>query len=248
MANQDEIIIITQVEKPPTPEEGLPPWMATFADLVTLLLCFFVLLLSFTNTDTANMRMMLGTMRDAFGVQAEDSTAMNIAYSDKSKQFKTVVEREDDIKQLASSLKKLIKNDNLQQEASISRDTSGVMLRVGNKAMFQPGKAELLPAAVSILMEVVKVMKSTEFNLMVRGHTDGEVLTDDRLNSNWELSATRAAVSLRWILEHSDVHPNRLKAAGFASSKPLVPSNTAQNKTLNRRVEFYFVVPGDPNW
>ncbi|MGE4506272.1 MAG: flagellar motor protein MotB [Desulfovibrionaceae bacterium] len=248
MAKKDEIIIITQVEDAPPVEEGLPPWMATFADMVTLLLCFFVLLLSFTNQDTANMRMLLGVMRDAFGVQFEDSTSMNVAYTDESKPFKTRVEREDDIKQIAAQLKKIIQNENLRNETSITRDASGVMLRVGNRAMFRPGSAELLPSAVAVLVEVVKVLNTTEFNLMVRGHTDGEAPDPELLDSNWELSATRAATCLRWILDHSRVRSDRLKAAGFASSKPLVPSTTEQNRALNRRVEFYFVAPGDPDW
>ncbi len=248
MAKQDEIIIITQVEMPPPPEDGLPAWMATFADMVTLLLCFFVLLLSFTNQDTENMRMMLGAMRDAFGVQTEDSSSMNIAYSAETKRFKTLVEREDDIKQLAASMKKFVENESLQSEASITRDSSGVMLRVGNKAMFDPGSSKLKPAAVSILVEVVKILSSSKFNLMVRGHTDGELLGNELLDTNWELSATRAAGCLRWLLAHSRVKAERFKAAGFASSKPIVPSTTPQNKALNRRVEFYFVVPGDPNW
>lgn len=246
--HDDEIIIITKVEEPPPPEEGLPAWMATFADMVTLLLCFFVLLLSFANMDTANMKMMLGVMTDAFGVQFEDSSATNVAYSDESKRFKTAIEREDDIKQLAASLKKFVQNENLTSESSISRDSSGVMLRVGNKAMFKPGSSNLTPAAVTILVEVVKIMNTSPFNLMVRGHTDGESLGQDLLDSNWELSATRAAACLRWILEHSRTEPRRLKAAGFASSKPLVPSTTEQNRAINRRVEFYFVPDGDPDW
>lgn len=248
MAQEDEIVVITQVEDPPPPEEGLPAWMATFADLVTLLLCFFVLLLSFANMDTANMRMMLGAMRDSFGVQMEDSTSMNIAYTDDTKQFRTTMERESDIKQLAASLKKFINTEKMQSEASITRDSSGVMLRVGNQALFEPGKSDIMPAAMSILVEVINILNTTEFNLMVRGHTDGENLGSDLLDSNWELSATRAAACLRWILGHSRVKPERLKAAGFASSKPLVPSTTAQNKAINRRVEFYFVIPGDPHW
>ncbi len=248
MAKQDEVIIITQVEMPPPPEDGLPAWMATFADMVTLLLCFFVLLLSFTNQDTANMRMMLGAMRDSFGVQTEDSTSMNISYSDESKRFKTTVEREDKIEQLAASMKQFIENQDLQSEASISRDSSGVMLRVGNKAMFDPGSSKLKPGAVSILVEVVKILSSSEFNLMVRGHTDGESRGDELLDTNWELSATRAAGCLRWLLAHSRVKAARLKAVGFAGSKPIVPSTTPQNKATNRRVEFYFVIPGDLNW
>ncbi|SKA72243.1 chemotaxis protein MotB [Paucidesulfovibrio gracilis DSM 16080] len=245
---EEDVIIIEQVEDPPPREEGLPPWMATFADMVTLLLCFFVLLLSFTNQDINNFQMLMGAMSDAFGVQKERSDAREIPYADTSRQFKRQVESENDIKQLAASLKKFIQDESLTGEASLSVDNTGVMLRVGNKAMFRPGSSDLMPESISVLVEVIKLLNSTPFNLIVRGHTDGEDLNEQLFDTNWELSATRAAACLRFILEHSSVSPQRLKAVGLAGSKPLVPSTTAANKALNRRVEFYFQAPGAENW
>ncbi|WP_022660371.1 OmpA/MotB family protein [Paucidesulfovibrio longus] len=245
---EDEVLIIEQYEEGPPPEEGLPPWMATFADMVTLLLCFFVLLLSFTNQDINNFQMLMGAMSDAFGVQKERSDAKEIPYADTSRSFKTEMENESEIKQLAASLKKFIQDETLTGEASLSVDNTGVMLRVGNKAMFRPGSYDLTPESISVLVEVIKLLNSTPFNLIVTGHTDGESRNEQLFDTNWELSATRAAACLRFILEHSSVSPDRLKAVGLAGSKPLVPSTTEANKALNRRVEFYFKAPGDKNW
>ncbi|MGE4470582.1 MAG: flagellar motor protein MotB [Desulfovibrio sp.] len=245
---EDDVIIIEQVEEGPPQEEGLPPWMATFADMVTLLLCFFVLLLSFTNQDINNFQVLMGAMSDAFGVQRERNDAKEVPYADTSRSFKRQIESEDDIKQLAASLRKFIQDETLTGEASLSVDNTGVMLRVGNKAMFRPGSSELMPESIPVLVEVIKLLNSTPFNLIVRGHTDGEAPNAQLFDTNWELSATRAAACLRFILEHSSVSPQRLKAVGLAGSKPLVPSTTAANRALNRRVEFYFQAPGAENW
>lgn len=251
MAKKDsrqDVIFIERIEEGPPPEEGLPPWMATFADMVTLLLCFFVLLLSFTNQDISNFQMMMGAMADAFGVQTRDSSAKDMPYADMSKQHVTVIERESSIKQLASSLEKFVAEEQMNKDASVSYDSSGVLLRVSNVAMFQAGQFELAPEAVPVLVEVITVLNEQPFNLMVMGHTDGEELNANLLDTNWELSATRAASCLRFILQHSSTSPERLKAVGYAGSRPLVPSTTQENIAKNRRVEFYFMAPGDPDW
>ncbi|MEF2144103.1 MAG: flagellar motor protein MotB [Desulfovibrionaceae bacterium] len=248
MAEKDDVIIIEQIEEAPKPDPGLPPWMATFADMVTLLLCFFVLLLSFTTQDISNFHMLMGAMKEAFGVQLENKDAREIPYADASRAFKSKVDAEAEIQQLAASLRKFIQDENIQKDASLTVDDSGVMLRVGNKALFGKGSFELSPEAVPVLVEVIRILNSTPFNLVIQGNTDGESLDKQLFDTNWELSAMRAATCLRFILEHSSLPASRLKAVGLAGSKPIVPSTTEANKAINRRVDFYFQAPGDENW
>ena len=245
----DDVLII-ELPPPDSPpqDEGIPPWMATFADMVTLLLCFFVLLLSFTSQDVANFEKLKGAMQKAFGVQLENSEATEIPYADLSKEYENIRETEEEVKQLATSLQAFVEDENLKQEASVRSDSSGITLRVSNTAMFQPGSVTLDPRAMTVLVEVVQVLMSSDFKLTVRGHTDGENLGPDLLDRNWELSAVRAATCLRFILEHSPVSPDRLRAVGYAGSAPLVPSNSEENRALNRRVEFFFQAPRMANW
>ncbi len=248
MLEEDDVIVITKVEEPPPPDAGLPPWMATFADMVTLLLCFFVLLLSFANTDTQEMKDMLGNMKQAFGVQYENSSYSNIAYSTDARKFKQTQKEQEQLKELVLELQKFVSAFS-ESDVSISRESSGVMLRAGSSHMFEPGKADLLPETIPLLQEIVKILSMTRFTLMVCGHTDGEAQAQRKnIDSNWELSTVRAAACLRWILDHSHIKADRLKAVGYAGSRPLVPSITERNKAKNRRVEFYFVPAGDPDW
>lgn len=243
----DEVVVIEIREEAEQPESGgIPEWMATFADMVTLLLCFFVLMLSFTNQDIANFKMLRGAMRDAFGVQTEVQ-ATEMPYADESRKYKTLREQDEHIRQLNTSLEQFVRTENLKS-ASVSMDGAGVMLRVGNGVFFEPGSAKLSPQASLVLVEVIQMLTTSDFKLTIMGHTDGEKLGPDLLDNNWELSATRAAVCLRFILEHSHVPASRLKAVGYASSRPLVPSTTEANKALNRRVEFYFQSPSQADW
>mgnify|MGYP000268305197 FL=1 len=233
---------------PPPVEEGIPAWMATFADMVTLLLCFFVLLLSFTNQDITNFRIMMGSITEALGVQTEDRGALSVPYSDARFKFEDRRAKNKEMVEIGERLKEFIRSRDLSHSARVSTEKSGVMLRVSNRALFAPGSARLDSSASKILEGVVASLKKTDFNLVIRGHTDGEHPTTGLYRSNWELSAARAASCLRWILEHSDVPPNRMKAVGYADAKPLFPDTSEVNRKANRRVEFFFVPDDNRTW
>lgn len=234
--------------EPPPPEAGIPAWMATFADMVTLLLCFFVLLLSFTNQDITNFRVMMGSVQEALGVQEDDASALAAPYAETSFQERRSVRENREIVELGARLKKFIRAKDLSSMARVSSDKSGVMLRFNNSAMFAKGSAELSSDAKKAMGVVVEGMKNKKFNLIIRGHTDGEKSESRLFNSNWELSAARAARCLRYVLEHSDIPAKRMKAVGYASAKPIVPSTTEANKRVNRRVEFFYIPIGRSKW
>lgn len=232
----------------PPPDEGIPPWMATFADMVTLLLCFFVLLLSFTSQDVNNFKLMAGSVTEAFGVQTEDSTAMGAAYSDSRFKFEDRRAKNKEKIEVGEQLRQMIRSRDLTKVARVSRDKSGIMLRVSSRALFAPGSAQLTQVATKALEGVVGSLKKTTFNLIIRGHTDGEQRGAGLYQSNWELAAARAAACLRWIAENSDIPANRMKAVGYANAKPLLPSTSEANRRVNRRVEFYFIPADNRTW
>lgn len=234
--------------EPPKKEQGIPAWMATFADMVTLLLCFFVLLLSFTNQDITNFKMMMGSIQEAMGVQHEDRSALATPYADASFKERRSVRENREIVELGARLKKHIRAKDLSSMARVSSDKSGVMLRFDNSAMFTKGSAKLTPESKKALQVVIDGMKDKNFNLVIRGHTDGTSVESKLYSSNWELSAARAARCLRFIVNNSDIPAKRMKAVGYASAKPILPSTTEANKRMNRRVEFFYMPSGRSKW
>lgn len=233
---------------PPKQDPGIPPWMATFADMVTLLLCFFVLLLSFTNQDVNNFKTMMGSIQEALGVQLEDPGAFSAPYADSSFKERKSVRENREIVELGARIKKAIRSRDLTSAARISSDKSGVMLRLNNMTMFQRGSAKLTPEAAEGLAVVIDAMENSDFNLIIRGHTDGDMAESSLYASNWALSAARAARCLRYILENSTVPASRMKAVGYADAKPILPSTSEENRRINRRVEFFYLPQGRSKW
>jgi len=232
----------------PADEEGIPPWMATFADMVTLLLCFFVLLLSFTTQDINNFKILMGSVSEALGVQKEDSSATSAAYAETRFKFEDRKVKNREMVEVGERLKDYIHARDLKRIARVSMEKSGVMFRIRGKALFHSGEAVVKPLVEPVLRGVIEALQHSDMNLIIRGHTDSEDLSQSVYHSEWELSAARAAACLRWIISHSKVDSHRLKAVGYANAKPLFPSNSEKNIEGNRRVEFFFVPADNRTW
>ena len=232
-------------------EEGLPLWMATFADLVTLLLCFFVLLLSFAQQDANKFKTLAGSIKNAFGIQVKRKSANFAAFSPaKYERSDVKLEKSDKlILGMILEIKNYVLNDpDLQKVATITADDQGVVIRIPVTSFFAPGSAELLPGSDKLLDGAINILKQHTVNMVLRGHTANIKEWSKGYPSNWELSSARAAALLRATMERGEIPPSRLKAVGYADSRPLLPNTTNENKELNNRMEFYLHQPEQKSW
>jgi chemotaxis protein MotB len=227
-------------------EEGAPAWMATFADMSTLLLTFFVLLLSFANMDAKKFREMLGSVQDAFGVQKEtwgdymsrSTQAINLSIQTQAG------EGPDGEKQQSPSMEQVLSIvqalfQDLGGAAEVFLDDEGVTVRVEGRLLFTSGSAELKPGAAPILDRVTALLQKYTFDLYILGHTDSVPIETAQFPSNWELSSARASSALRYLVA-GKADPKRLVAVGFADSRVIAANDTPEGRARNRRVEFLF--------
>ncbi|CCO22656.1 OmpA/MotB family protein [Maridesulfovibrio hydrothermalis] len=246
-----KIVVIKPKDNSPPPEEGLPPWMATFADMVTLLLCFFVLLLSFANTDLDKFKELLGSVKDAFGVKVERREAdfMALTPSDVKRDEIKMDSNDKRLLGLVLRIKAMLDQDDATRKSSgVKAEKDGVLVNSSSASLFQPGSSKLRPGASKILDKVISILKDHNYNLVVRGHTDNSEIRSKKYPTNWELSSARAASALRYIVEKGGIAPKRLKAVGYADTQPLVKNNTPENRRKNRRLEFFYHKPARDYW
>ena len=224
-------------------EEGAPAWMATFADMSTLLMTFFVLLLSFSNMDVQKFKSMLGSVKDAFGTVTENpgdfaeksSTPVSIQLSEKESGMIDMLEMGDKVKQA-------ITDHELENEAQVSVDEKGVTLKITGKLMFDAGSASIKEEFKPFLDSIAKIIKENDYLVAIEGHTDNIPIKNSPLYpSNWELSSARATSVLRYLVEKKGIPAKRLMAVGYADTRPLVPNDSPENRAKNRRVEFHFM-------
>ncbi len=246
------VYVKKKVDYPPQ-EEGLPGWMATFADMVTLLLCFFVLLLSFAKQDLDKFRDMLGSMENAFGVASPRVKSERMALETTSSRPDKSAPASQEEMMLAGvvvRIKTLLdkEDEQIRKHTGVSPEREGVLLRAESAYLFKPGTAELTPAAIEVLTDAIAVLKEYDLHLVVRAHTDDTQPPPGTYPSNWELSAARAAKVLAYINEVGGIKSKRLKAVGYAQTQPLAPNTTEENRLKNQRVELYFHKAKDVAW
>ena len=224
---------------------GAPAWMSTYGDMVTLLLCFFVLLYSFSTIDAKKFIDMAASMQAAFNVQpgAPDITrtpglitgAMGEGPGDAS------TRRESDLSEKASRVLALvqeaIKSENMGDEIQVSITERGVEISLSEQLLFSEGSAKMRPEATRVLYKIGRILNPLPNLLSVEGHTDSAVLENSIYRDNWGLSAARASTVASYFNESLSIAGDRLRAVGFGSSAPVVPNDSEEHMRLNRRVD-----------
>ncbi|MCK9513021.1 MAG: OmpA family protein [Pigmentiphaga sp.] len=117
-----------------------------------------------------------------------------------------------------------------------------VSFRISNELLFDLGQVELTPRGIDVLRRVVQVVRDTSLPITVEGHTDPLPIRNERFPSNWELSTFRATSVLRLLID-AGVDPQRLRAIGYADTKPIADNTGADGRALNRRVELILEMP-----
>ncbi|MBN4081304.1 OmpA family protein [Caldithrix abyssi] len=216
-------------------EPSAPFWMVTFADMVTLLMTFFVLLLSFANMSDIKFEQAAHSLKGSLGIlKSFESLALNKTLDVSTKDMN----RRMDIYESMMAMEEKIQEMDLQTEVSIQAGESSMLIQMGDQVLFDLGKADLKPEAFKVLDLVGKTIGSEASEVLVGGHTDNNPIHTLEFPSNWELSASRALRVAKYLTEYTGVPPEILGAVGYSEYKPIVQNNTPENQQKNRRVEF----------
>jgi chemotaxis protein MotB len=218
--------------------EKPPSWIMTFADLMSLLLCFFVLLLSFSELEPQKFKVISGSLKEAFGVQRiENVLDIPKGIDLISKDFSDPSFVEQILKKKIRSAIRLARQEG---KIRVKEDEVSITVTLPDHMLFDSGSAQLKEEALPILDLFREAIEETPHKVMVVGHTDNVPIHTDRFPSNWELSAARASSVIRHLLESGTLDRRRFTAAGKADTMPVAPNDTPESRAANRRVELIF--------
>ena len=198
-------------------------WLTTFADMMTLLMTFFVLLFAMSTIDPVKLEQ----FGQSFGEQQGSR-----------KKTKKV-----SLSQINMEVKKLVKSQELQQQVKVRMDARGVTLEIASDLAFNIGSADLSFAIEDFLIKLVETMGKATYAIAVEGHTDNVPIRSSTFPSNWELSAARASAVIRFLTSQG-VAADKFRAIGFGDTAPKVPNDSAENRAKNRRVDITFLTIG----
>ncbi len=221
-------------------EEGAPAWVVTFGDLMSLLLCFFVLLLSFSEIDRQWYKEVAGSMAKAFGIQTK-APEFDTPKADKivAKDFDqdTIATREK--KEIGKEIQKEIESrfKDIEDLIQVDVQKNKVTIRLMGESTFDSGKAEIRSKLKPLLMKIASAIKGTKGDIIIAGHTDNVPLNGGPYKSNLGLSMARAASVAEFLLHKGLVEPERISTMGFGKYRPLESNDTPEGRKKNRRVE-----------
>jgi chemotaxis protein MotB len=227
---------------------GIAPWVITFADMVTLLMVFFILLFAIGTVEQEKWRDVKESLREALGADSVDElgTRQGLDVIKTQVDDQTVhavdevgamVSRE--MEDIISEVEEFVFKNKLSGEVRVSSDERGAVITISDVVLFPAGSAEMTPKGRATLRQVFDVLKQFNYSIKVEGHTDNTPIHTLRYPSNWELSASRAA-EVAHMLINDGYPPERLSVEGFAEFRPKVPNTSLENRAINRRIEVVY--------
>lgn len=224
----------------PEPDEGAPPWLTSFSDMVLLFLCFFVLLLSFARTDSGGFQSAVGSVRQALGGAEQPKQA---APAVTPAELKQAVEQQAQAQTLRARMveqvEQFLSERGLSAQVEVAPDERGIILRTRDQVLFDSGAAQLKDEGLPVLAAVADLAQRFHGQLAVEGHTDNRPIQSSLFPSNWELSGARSSVVLRHLL-NENIAAERVHVAGYADRRPIASNDSEEGRARNRRVEFVF--------
>ena len=213
-----------------------PAWMTTYGDLMTLLMTFFILIMSFSTMEVEKFKMAMGSLKGAFGIlgltdktRPEQSWFLSPQSITQTMQAQSILEH-------IRNLRELIKQQNLEEYVDIYLDDAQVLIQIKDQILFDSGEAELRPDFLKILSTIARGLVAQAREIKVDGHTDDLPIKTQKYPSNWELSFDRALSVVRYFVMQEGIPPGKLSAAGFGEYHPIVANNSPKNRAKNRRV------------
>ena len=186
--------------EPPPASDGAR-WMATFADMMTLLLCFFILLLSFATMDIVKFREAMGSVQDALGVQREHFGQFEAIASSPLQldEYEASGELRED-RALLDELQQAIAEEGLDDEIGADIDGRGVVIRINGRVLYQQGDSALKPESDAILSRIADLVQGTDHRVMIEGHTDDVPIATARYRPGWKVPAHMRHLLRRLVL------------------------------------------------
>jgi len=213
-------------------------WLLTYADMITLLTAFFLMLYSMSVMSKGKFTQLAISVRGVFngganngGKIAPNSAAAVNPLGLSAEEYRNYL-------QAMRNLRQYVEQNKLTGSVSTRSDERGVVISlVADNALFARGKADLSPGSVPVLAHVAEILRTTTNRVAIEGHTCDLPIRTAQFPSNWDLSTARASTVLRSLIGEQGLSPRRFMASGYGETRPLAPNTSEANRARNRRVD-----------
>ena len=239
---------------------GHERWLVSYADFITLLFAFFVVLYASSRSDHRKQAQVSQAIDSAFhsmglfpdpkqptahlknvsaisqGVPSPDQpvSAINVVMGE---QIMAPAKVKEDLDRVQKEMEKLLSNQIADHTVAIKMGKDGLVISLKEAGFFTSGSASPHADTLPILREIAEALSGTPYDLKIEGHTDNVPIHNAEFASNWELSSSRATRLARIFIATGDIAPERITASGYAEFHPISANTEAGGRAENRRVD-----------
>jgi len=223
-------------------------YMVTYADLITLLLAFFIILYAMSDVNKAKFEELASSLQVAFNSGSPTVLNLQVAQNKEIKKRQPATEKEmetmkavkeqNELRKIQEKIDQEIKKEGLQDKVKTQLTDEGLKILLTDKILFQTGQAVLKEESLQIISTISTTLADIQNPVQVNGFTDNIPIQTQQFPSNWELSSARSLSVLRFLLENNkQLLPTRFAATGYGEYKPIASNDTEEGRNINRRVE-----------
>lgn len=228
--------------KPEAEKDTTERWLLSYADFITLLMIFFVVMYAMSAVDADKYKELSSSLNSALagdqqkvdggdqGSPVEDVKLNEVKPTDGNV-------TEEDLKKIVEQVQSLINEKGLQNQVTVNLGDIGVWITFKDYVLFDSGSPAVKPETVGTLVELGNILKVVDNYVRIEGYTDNVPINNSMYSNNWDLSVMRASKVLNIIVSQSGFPADKISAVGYGEYRPVAPNDTEEGKAKNRRVD-----------
>ena len=201
-------------------------WLVSYADFITLLFAFFVVLFATGQSDKRKKAELAVSIQSAFS---------QMGFFESHAKAEPIDARPGPLAKIRQRLTEIARPETESGVITVRDSPNGLVISLQEAGFFDSGSASVRPSALPVLSRIAAILPDVP--LRVEGHTDDVPIHTAQFASNWELSSSRASSIARLLLDHDNVHAEQLSVAGYAEYHPVADNSTVEGRSRNRRVD-----------
>lgn len=208
-------------------------WLITYSDMVTIILCFFIVFFTMTTEEAS----LLESIKENLTTEVEELSQENLKLKEEKDSVMELLLGENEDMNSGENFMDFLENNNLLESVNIIEEDRGLVIRFKDGVLFDSGKAEISKGGHSVLNEIAGKVQAIENRIIIEGFTDNLPIKTNDFPSNWELSTARAIGVARFMIDDMGIEEERISVSGFGEQKPIDTNETEEGRANNRRIE-----------
>ena len=208
-------------------------WLITYSDMITIILCFFIVFFTFTAEEAS----LLEKIKDTLTTEVEGLNQENEKLKEEKESLAALLFGSENSIDSSESFMKFLEKNNLKESVYIIEEERGLVIRFKDGVLFSSGKATISESGYNLLNEIAEKIQGIPNLVVIEGFTDNIPIKTNDFPSNWELSVARAIGVAKFMIDDMDIGEERISVSGFGEQRPIDTNDTEEGRANNRRIE-----------